>query len=128
FRAVTGTEPAGFVAPAWLATPALPPLLRRHGFAWTEDHAAVVDLSAGRAIAAPVITWATRTPLRRATSVAGTPLLLRLRRRSRVLRLAVHPLDFDHPRTVASIRRVWSAALRLGPQRWTEDVLVQRLA
>jgi hypothetical protein len=75
-----------------------------------------------------VITWATRTPLRRASSVAGTPLLLRLRRGGPVLRLAVHPFDFDHPRTVASIRRVASAALALGPQRWYEEVLAQRVA
>lgn len=126
FRAVTGAEPAGFVAPAWLGTPVLPPLLRRQGFAWTEDHGALTALATGRRVRAPVITWATRTPLRRAASVHGTPLLLRLWRRSRVLRLAVHPLDFDHPRTVASIRQVWSAALELGPQRWYEEVLAQR--
>jgi predicted deacetylase len=123
FGAVLGEEPRGFVAPAWLYTPALPPLLAGMGFAWTEDHAGLHDLRDGRRVAAPVITWATRTPLRRWTSVRGTPLLLRLWSRRRVLRLAVHPFDFDHPGTVASITRVWTHALALGPQRWAEDVL-----
>jgi predicted deacetylase len=123
FRAVLDLEPAGFVAPAWLQTAALPPLLRESGFAWTEDHGAVTGLQTGRTVSAPVITWATRTPLRRATSAWGTPLLLRLRRHRPVLRLAVHPFDFDHPGTVASIRRVWGRALAAGPQRWYEDVV-----
>jgi predicted deacetylase len=128
FRAVVGCEPAGFVAPAWLQTPVLAPLLRRMGFAWTEDRRAVVALAAERTVPAPVITWATRTRLRRASSIAGTPLLLRLGSRSPLLRLAVHPFDFDHPRTVASIRRVWSAAFARGSQRWYEDVAPQRVA
>jgi predicted deacetylase len=123
FHAVLGAEPSGFVAPAWLHTPALPPLLRESGFAWTEDHGSVIGLEAARTIPAPVITWATRTPLRRATSAWGTPLLLRLRRRGPVLRLAVHPFDFDHPETVTSIRRVWGQALALGPQKWYEDIV-----
>lgn len=123
FRGVLGAEPAGFVAPAWLHTGALPPLLRRAGFTWMEDRGAVLGLASGRRVPAPVITWATRTPLRRATSAWGTPLLLRLHRARPLLRLAVHPFDFDHPRTVASIRRVWRRALALGPQRWYEDVV-----
>jgi uncharacterized protein len=123
FRAVVGREPAGFVAPAWLHTPVLPPLLARLGFAWTEDHRAIHRLRDGRAVPAPVITWATRTPLRTWTSVRGTPLLLRRWRERPVLRLAVHPFDFDHRETVASISRVWRQALASGGQQFTEDIV-----
>ena len=81
------------------------------------------DLRGGRRIPAPVITWATRTPLRKRTSIAGTPLLLRFWRRRPLLRLAVHPHDFDHPETIASIRTVAAGALRGGDARFYEDVL-----
>jgi predicted deacetylase len=123
FRGAIGAGPDGFVAPAWLYTPALPPLLSHLGFAWTEDHRAVHDLRGGRRVAAPVITWATRTPLRKRTSIWGTPLLWRRWRQRPVLRLAVHPHDFDHPDTVDSIARVWRAALAAGAQRWPQDVI-----
>jgi predicted deacetylase len=123
FRAVLGPEPEGFVAPAWLYTAVLPPLLARLGFRWTEDHGAVHDLRRGTSLRAPVITWATRTPIRRRTSVLGTPLLWGLWKRRARLRLAVHPFDFDHADTAASIRRVWRRALASGPQRGYEEVL-----
>lgn len=123
FRAVLGARPDGFVAPAWLYTAALPSLLRAAGIRWTESHRALVDLSTAKTIASPVITWATRTPFRKWTSVRGTPLLLRLWRGRPLLRLAVHPFDFDHPDSTASIRRVWSAALAGGTQRFYDDVL-----
>lgn len=123
FRAALDADPRGFVAPAWLHTSALPPLLSRLGFAWTEDHRAVHGLGDGRRVSAPVVTWATRTPLRRWASVRGTPLLLRRWRKRPVLRLAAHPFDFDHPDTLSSITRVWRHALALGPQRFVEDVL-----
>jgi hypothetical protein len=123
YRAVLDAEPDGFVAPAWLFTSALPPLLRRMDFGWTEDHRAVHALRDGQRIPAPVITWATRTPFRKWSSIRGTPILLSRWRNRPVLRLAVHPHDFDHPDTVASIERVWANALDLGPQRFVEEVI-----
>jgi predicted deacetylase len=122
FRAVVGAEPEGFVAPAWLYTPVLPPLLASLGFRWTEDHRAVHDLR-GTSLRAPVITWATRTAFRRRTSVLGTPLLWRLWKHRPLVRLAVHPFDFDHADTAESIRRVWRRALAGGRQRGYDEVL-----
>ena len=39
-----------------------------------------------------------------------------------MLRVAMHPFDFDHPATVASIRSVLSAALRDREQAFAEDL------
>lgn len=111
FERTLGAPPTGFVAPAWLYNEALPPALRAAGIRYYEDHHRVYDTATGRALRAPVVTWATRTPARKWSSVLGTPALRWWWRREPLLRLAVHPYDFDHPATERSIHRVWSAAL-----------------
>lgn len=123
FERCLGYEPHGFVPPAWLYNETLPPLLAERGFRYFEDRGSVFDLETGRSLAAPVVTWATRTPLRKWTSVAGTPLLQRLWHRRPLLRLAVHPFDFDHPETIASIRRVWERTLGGRKQVFYEEVM-----
>ncbi len=112
FERCIGKQPTGFVPPAWLYNDTLPPLLAERGFRYFEDHHRVYDLQTGLSLGAPVVTWATRTPVRKWTSILGTPLLSWWWHRRPTLRLAVHPFDFDHPETVASIRRLWQAALR----------------
>jgi predicted deacetylase len=123
FRRTLGTEPRGFVAPAWLFNPALGPALARQGIRFHEDHGGILPTDGSPPIPAPVVTWATRTPLRKWTSILGTPALLALWRRRPLVRLAVHPHDFDHDATVASIRRVWRAALAGREQRLYGEVL-----
>ncbi len=111
FERVIGDQPRGFVPPAWLHTDDLAAVLYEAGFDFWESRAAVHDLRSNVDIAAPVITWATRTLPRRWTSIGGTPILRRLYRRRALLRLAVHPFDFDFPATEKSIRRVWASVL-----------------
>jgi uncharacterized protein len=108
FRKCLGADPEGFVAPAWLFNAALRPALREMGFRNTEDHRRMYQVQTGLSIASPVITWATRTVLRKYGSLVVCPALARLWYWSRepVLRVAMHPFDFDHPATVASIRSV----------------------
>jgi len=106
-----GIATTSFVAPAWLFNDALLPTLAATGFRYTEDHWRVIDVAAGRSRPCPVITWATRTRARRLASLVVCPLLLQRWRRVPAIRIAVHPHDFDHPRTVASITRVLEAAL-----------------
>jgi uncharacterized protein len=128
FERVLARPPAAFVPPAWLYSPALPEVLRQRGIRFWEDHGSVYDLAGARAVRAPVITWATRTPLRKWTSIAGTPVLGALWRRAPVLRLAVHPFDFDHEATVRSIRAVWGRALRARLQSTYEIVFASGAA
>lgn len=112
FAECLGQSPRGFVAPRWSLRPSLWPLLIRHGFRWSETSSEIVDLPTGRRRPSPVITWATRTPLRKVTSLVGVPLLRRWWNGTPLLRIAVHPFDFDHPATVRSIERTIAAAVR----------------
>jgi uncharacterized protein len=122
FRRCLDANPDGFVPPAWLAHPELRPTLRDLGFDYTEDHHRVYALrhaAATRSQRAPVITWATRTITRRAGSLVVCPALSLLWRSQPVLRVALHPHDFDYPATIANITRVLRVLTR---DRETIDV------
>ena len=113
FRRCLRREPAGFVAPAWLFNEELIPILRDNGLRYTEDHHQVFSVMTGERLKSPVITWATRTKLRKNGSIVAAPMLARLWREESVIRVAMHPFDFDHPETVASIRGLLTSLLSL---------------
>lgn len=112
YQACLHRRPHGFIPPAWLSNPTLPAALSRVGIGWTEDHRGLTDVIAGRQIPAPVITWASRSAWRLRGSIAWAPRALARAATAPVLRIAVHPHDFDHPPLVDSIRTTLSAALR----------------
>ncbi len=98
--------PGIFVAPAWLFNGHLIPVLKEHGFSITEDHSFIYLLEQNQVLRVPVITWATRTLPRRFVSRVGCPLLSRWWGVRDLVRVAVHPYDFDHPATIKSIEKV----------------------
>ena len=101
---VTGQPVAGFVAPAWLYSPQARAALASEGFALAEDHFRVWQPASGRIIArGPVITWASRSPLRLRASLVAAAVLSRALVRQRTVRLAVHPSDTASPALMASI-------------------------
>ncbi len=106
-----GQRPDGFIPPAWLHRADLDEVLWSRGFRWTEDHVGM-RFSDGRKLAAPVVTWASRDALRRIGSRLFCPTAVRLQKMSPVLRIAIHPHDFDHPSLVRSIERTLELALR----------------
>jgi predicted deacetylase len=97
-----GLRTAGFVAPAYLYTPALRAQLGSR-FAWWADRWGVQ--TPGRALRSPALCLGTSSALRRATSPAIVRALAALVRRGPV-RLDVHPADVDHPSHVAALARV----------------------
>jgi predicted deacetylase len=109
FNACLGAAPEGFVAPAWLFDEELLPALSARGIRFTENHVRVFDLLRGRQRDCGVITWATRTAVRKYGSLIVSRALGLYWRRRPVLRVALHPLDFDHPMTIASIARTLDA-------------------
>jgi predicted deacetylase len=111
FESCLGTRPTGFVAPAWLFNRHLLPALKELDFEFTESHLRVFHIVTDRAFVTPVTTWATRTRLRRWGSLAVTAIARRVWRTRPVIRVALHPYDFDHPATVASMSR-WLDAVR----------------
>ena len=114
--------PDVFVAPAWLFNKHLFPILKDHQFRVTEDHSFIYLLQKNKKISAPVITWATRTPLRKFISQIGCPILNRWWSGRDLVRIALHPFDFDHPATINSIEKVIKDALNK-----REPILYQEL-
>ena len=112
FTSCLGLDPAGFVAPAWLFNETLMPALAERGFTWTEDHWRIYDLQRRTAVDAPVITWASRTRARRWGSIWLAPRLQQRWHAKPILRIAVHPSDFDYTSIVEALVQTISAALR----------------
>ncbi len=112
FRRCLDADPIGFVPPAWLSHPDLHATLREHGFHYTEDHHRLYHLQADRSRRAPVITWATRTRTRRLGSRIVCPALREVWRSQDVLRVALHPYDFDYPATANNIAFLLRTLLR----------------
>jgi predicted deacetylase len=107
---IIGHPVAGFVAPAWLYGPGAHAALAESGMQVAEDHWRVWSPATGRVLAkGPVITWASRTPARLASSLAAAAMLCRFAPQN-VLRIAVHPGDCGSPALLESIRKAFTAA------------------
>lgn len=103
---ISGRDVAGFVAPAWLYGEGARDALAQAGFALAEDHLRVWRPDNGQVVArGPVITWATRTRARQASSLGVAAIARRLHPVVRALRVAVHPGDAHAPAVRASIAR-----------------------
>jgi predicted deacetylase len=108
---IIGRPIDGFIAPAWLYGPGAHEALERCGIAIAEDHWRVWSPRSAMTLASgPVITWASRTRPRLASSLLSAAVLRRAP--VRALRIGVHPPDVHHPRLVRSIERTLSAATR----------------
>jgi predicted deacetylase len=99
-----GLNPRGFVAPAYAYTAPL----REHlgqAFDWW---ATLLALRGGARTSTPALCFGTSGPLKRAVS----PVLVRAGAAlsGSVLRLDLHPADFDHPRHVLALERVLKRA------------------
>lgn len=101
---IIGRPVAGFVAPAWLYGPGARSALIKSGFSLAEDHLRVWRPSDGAVLArSPVITWASRSAIRRASSLAVAAAARALLPPHRGMRLAVHPGDAGRQELVVSI-------------------------
>ena len=108
---VIGRRIDGFVAPAWLYGPGTLAALSECAVPIAEDHMRVWSPASGRQLArGPVITWASRTRLRLASSLAAAAILRNAP--LDVLRIGVHPPDCRHPVLMRSIETALRAALR----------------
>lgn len=108
---VIGRDVDGFVAPAWLYGPGAMEALEECALPLAEDHMRVWSPTERRDLArGPVITWASRTKARLASSLAAAAALRYVP--MPVLRVGVHPPDCDHPALVRSIEATLTAATR----------------
>lgn len=108
---IIGGPVAGFVAPAWLYGNGALAALARSGVPLAEDHLRVWSPATGAVLArGPVITWASRTRPRLASSLVAAAALRRAP--LTVLRIGVHPPDIRHPAIVKSIGKTFAVARR----------------
>ncbi|MFL6722451.1 MAG: DUF2334 domain-containing protein, partial [Sphingomonas sp.] len=108
---VIGRSIDGFVAPAWLYGDGAREALGQCAIPIAEDHLRVWSPATGKQLAwGPVITWASRTRLRLASSLVAAAAL----RHAPIgaLRIGVHPPDIRHPALVKSIAKTFGAARR----------------
>jgi uncharacterized protein len=114
FEACLGYRADAFIPPAWLHSEGLFAWLKKAGFAYSENHQGLRLLRKGQkghVVPSPVVTWATRTWLRRKGSLVVCPALAWWHQAATPLRIAMHPFDFDYPETVANIEKVVRRAL-----------------
>lgn len=108
---VIGRRIDGFVAPAWLYGKGALAALAECGIAIAEDHMRIWSPATGDELArGPVITWASRTRMRLASSLVAAAALRRAP--LDVLRVGVHPPDCRHPALVRSIQKTFAVAAR----------------
>lgn len=101
---ITGRSVAGFIAPAWLYGLGAKAALARSGFVLAEDHMRVWSPVSGMTLArGPVVTWASRSAARTASSIAFAALADKALRPLATVRLAVHPGDVAKASILASI-------------------------
>jgi predicted deacetylase len=101
---IIGRKASGFIAPAWLYGPGAMDALRDSTFDLAEDHMKVWIPETGRVVArGPVITWASRSTARTASSLAFAALARRVLHPLRTVRVAVHPGDVTRDSILSSI-------------------------
>lgn len=110
---IIGRPAAGFIAPAWLYGPGAREALASAGFALAEDHMRVWRPDTGEVLAkGPVVTWASRSKARTASSIAFAAIARTVLRPFPTVRLAVHPGDVTKESLLASIDGTLRAFLR----------------
>jgi predicted deacetylase len=118
---IIGRPLAGFIAPAWLYGQGAMEALAEGGFALAEDHWRVWRPDTGATLArGPVVTWASRSPMRTASSLAFAAVARTALRPLETVRIAVHPGDTSKPSLLASIDRSLDAfAMRRNVSRYS---------
>ncbi|TNE67819.1 MAG: DUF2334 domain-containing protein [Alphaproteobacteria bacterium] len=111
---ILGRKVSGFIAPAWLYGEAALDVLQEQGIKFAEDHWRIWSPKTGRELLknSPVISYASRSVPRIIGSLVWSKLATRLLAPMDVIRMALHPHDFDKKALVNEIDRALNALLK----------------
>ena len=98
-----GLSPIGFVPPAWLCRRGTHTACAAHGLAVLEDDSAVYLTATGTRLESPVLRWSGRTDFRARGSAAQAAWRWRSQHDAPYFRIALHPMDLEHPITRQSV-------------------------
>jgi predicted deacetylase len=96
-------SPIGFVPPAWLCRPGTHTACMAHGLAVLEDDAAIYLTESGTRLPSPVLRWSGRTDFRARGSAVQAAVRWRTQQQEPYFRIALHPMDLEHPITRQSV-------------------------
>lgn len=103
---VIGRPVAGFVAPAWLYSEATKQAIVDLGFPLAEDHFRVWEPHSKAVLTrGPVVTYASRTPMRLLSSLIWSRVAGVVLKPSPVVRVGIHPHDTGAPELISEIAR-----------------------
>jgi uncharacterized protein len=98
-----GLSPIGFVPPAWLCREGTHAACAAAGLQVLEDDGAVYLVQRGVRLVSPVLRWSGRTTLRARGSALQAAWRWRTQRSAPHFRIALHPMDLEHPVTRQSV-------------------------
>ncbi len=110
FRAA-GFDPVGFIAPAWLLSEGAERGLRALGILYTTRLGSVIELQSGRFAKSQSLVYSVRAGWRRACSLLWNRLLFRRLRHNPLLRVGIHPPDYQFPAVWRQIRALIAQGL-----------------
>ena len=106
-----GLRPEGFIAPAWLLGEQAETAVRALGLRYTTRLGYIRDFAAQRDYPAQSLCWSVRSAWRRQASLRWNDHLLTRESRAPLIRIGLHPVDYQHPQIWAQIRRLVRRAL-----------------
>lgn len=122
FREI-GLTPIGFVPPAWLCREGTHTAAASLGLSVMEDDGAVYLTATRTRLASPVLRWSGRTDVRARGSAVQAALRWRTQRHTPHFRIALHPMDLEHPITRQSVIDELDRWLAVRPARPYADLL-----
>ncbi len=114
FQRLDAAAPVGFIAPAWLLSADAAAAVRETGFRYTTYLSGVQNLGAGEGsgfIASQSLVYSPRNAWRRSCSLAWNANLAWRLRCAPLLRLGLHPPDYQHANLWRQIRRLLKRAV-----------------
>ena len=103
-------HPTGFIAPAWLLGKEAERAVFDEGFSYT-TRLSSISTSTTHTIKAHSLVWSVRSPWRRITSLAWNATIFAITKNQPLLRIAIHPVDWNFPSIRSQILRLCQTAL-----------------